>query len=194
MEKTRTFVAIELPWEAKHALGRLRDTLVGNGCSPVKWVSPDGIHLTLKFLGDTRVEQIDIITDSLRAVARSKTPFNLTLGKPGTFPGPASTRVIWIGLEGDVHSLCALQHDVEEAMVPLGFPREGRQFTPHLTLGRVREQARGLERQRIRDLVMSIREQTAASFQVHTFSLMRSELTRHGAIYTCLASVPLQSS
>lgn len=191
MEPLRTFIAIELPGSVKSILSRLQDDLRRGECAPVKWVNPDGIHLTLKFLGNVGAEKIPELTMTLRGAATGIAPFRLELGTPGVFPHFRAPRVIWIGLIGNTRSLSDLQQSVERALGPLGFPPEGRRFSAHLTLGRVRESATPAERQSLGEAVSSLETKARTVFEVNSVSLMRSTLSREGASYSCLASIAL---
>lgn len=194
MEPLRCFVAIEIPPPIKSLLAQLQQGLRAEGGGKVKWVEVGGIHLTLKFLGNVVSEKVPAIIHALSSVGQSATPFSLALGEMGVFPNPRRTQVIWVGLKGDLGSLQELAQGVERALSPLGFPAENRPFTPHLTLGRVREDASPGERTRLGEKAMATRTAPAPPFEVSRFNLMRSQLTPQGAIYTPLASIPLGAS
>jgi 2'-5' RNA ligase len=191
MEPVRAFIAIELPESIRSSLSQLQDQLKQREYAPVKWVDPDSIHLTLKFLGNIDAGRIPALTNAIYGASRGITPFRLMLGAPGVFPHFRAPRVIWIGLTGDTHSLSSLQENIERALVPLGFSPEGRHFSPHLTLGRVRDSATHDERQRLGEAVPSLKAKTMSFFEVNSISLMRSTLTREGALYSCLDAVAL---
>lgn len=189
MESVRCFVAIELPPQIKSLLAQLQDSLKGEG--KVKWVGVGGIHLTLKFLGDVAAEKLPGIISALSLVGRNTAPFSLTLGEMGVFPHPRRTQVVWVGVKDDPEQLQELTRKVEEALSPLGFPSESRPFTPHLTLGRVREGASPEERARLGEKAQATPVASPPPFEVRSFNLMKSQLTPQGAIYTPLASIPL---
>jgi 2'-5' RNA ligase len=193
-EKVRAFVAIELPDGWKAALGRLTQQLRNTGSNPVKWVAPESIHLTLKFFGDIPVNRIEAILGTLEAAAVGVTPFRIRTGNLGVFPGVRQCRVAWIGLEGDLDTLGSLQQSIEAALEPLGFPREKRTFTPHLTLVRVRDSARPEERMRFGEAFLRSRLAATEPLEVTGFSLMQSRLTPQGATYRRLGKVELTGS
>ena len=185
----RAFVAADLPDEIRDRLGetqrRLRDRLARAGIDRgLKWTQPAGIHLTLKFLGETDEALIPELGQELAAVVAAQPTLTLALAGPGVFPNPRAPRVVWIGVEGDVPALMTLQSRVEAALSPLGFPTESRPFSPHLTLARVAEVVSREDRERIGAAVLSTPAREAVAFQIHTVSLIRSELLPGGARYT----------
>jgi 2'-5' RNA ligase len=191
MEQVRCFVAVELPEEIKAALSRIQADLKSESQSPVKWVDPYSIHLTLKFLGNVSREMTPQITEAIKEGAQGVSPFHLEIKGLGVFPNPRRVQVIWVGIGGEVASLLKLQKGIEPALAKLGFAPEGRAFTPHLTLGRVRERASPDERQKLGELIAGTRSETEPAFNVNSVSLMRSQLTREGAIYSQISSIEL---
>src|SRR5690606_33411991 len=148
-----------------------------SGCStPVRWTSPDSTHLTLQFLGDIDSLLIERITSAMTDAVVNIHPFHLSTGGLGVFPDPRRVRVVWVGLVGDLEILSKLQKRVESGLIPLGFKPEDRAFTPHLTLGRVRENACPDERQSLGNLVARTAAEKTASLEVKRFHLIRSQL------------------
>ncbi|TET12899.1 MAG: RNA 2',3'-cyclic phosphodiesterase [Dehalococcoidia bacterium] len=193
MEPVRAFIAIELPNSVKSTLSQLQDDLKQSDHAPVKWIDSGSIHLTLKFLGNIAVGTTAELTRAISEAARGIAPFRLELGELGVFPNLRAPRVVWIGLGGEIGTLSVIQENIESALIPLGFSPERRAFSPHLTLGRVRERASPEERRRLGEAVSSLKMGAKLSFTVASLSLMRSRLTREGAVYSCLSSVALQS-
>ena len=191
MESVRAFIAIELPGSVKSALSQLQDNLKRSEHTSVKWVDTGSIHLTLKFLGNIATETIPELTKVLSEAARGITPFHLELGEMGVFPNLRAPRVVWVGLRGETATLSVLQENIESALIPLGFPPENPAFSPHLTLGRVREKASPGERRSLGQAVASSKVASMEPFPVDSLSLMRSTLTREGAVYSRLYSVAL---
>ncbi len=191
MESIRAFIAVELPGEVTPFLARLQNDLGKLEQAPVKWVDPESIHLTLKFLGNIDAHKVDAIAAAISGAAKGIGPLRLRLGAPGTFPNVRAPRVICIGLEGQTDRLSALHRNIERALVPLGFSPEERRFSPHLTLGRVRDKAAPNERRLLGEAVSSLKVETSPAFEAMGVSLMRSTLTREGAIYDRLASAAL---
>ncbi|HYM16414.1 MAG TPA: RNA 2',3'-cyclic phosphodiesterase [Dehalococcoidia bacterium] len=191
-EALRLFVAIELPWDVRRAVVDTMETLKrGAGEKALRWVRPEGIHLTLAFLGATEQARVPAITRALGDGVRSADPFPLTPLGVGSFGGRGRLRVVWIGVGGDGGALSDLAELVAAALAPLGYPRDARAFNAHLTLARVRDGAPPDDLSRIHDLLMSFDPTPAPSFTVDRVSLMQSLLGPGGAAYRQLATAPL---
>lgn len=178
MDVIRAFIAIEMPTAVRAELGLVADVLAGQAPErSVRWVKPELLHLTLRFLGDTAVAKLPAITTALDQVGRQAVRFTLHLGKPGCFPNPQRPRVIWVGLDGDKKPLLALKQALDRALMPLGWAVEERPFQAHLTLGRVNDgrQATGL------DWGTEVRKLAVPVTAVH---LIESQLQRSGPVYT----------
>jgi 2'-5' RNA ligase len=191
VEQLRCFIAIELTEEIKAGLSRLQAKLKAGSQSPVKWVDPYSIHLTLKFLGNVNLDMMSQITEAMAEAAQEASPLQLEVKGLGVFPNPRRVQVIWVGVSGDLDKLIQLQKRLETNLARLGFAPEARAFTPHLTLARVREQASADERQKLGELVAGTRFEAGYGLPVEAISLMRSQLTRAGAIYSQLSSIKL---
>jgi 2'-5' RNA ligase len=191
MEEIRSFIAIELSREIKLGLARIQDELKSGSRAPAKWVDPDIIHLTLKFLGNIPADTIGSLTAALGEACRGVTSFRVEVGGLGVFPNPRRVQVVWVGLAGDVEKLVQLQKRVDAALAPLGFPPESRPFVPHLTLARVRDRAAPDQRQELGRLVTTNPSATVGSLQVDAVNLMKSQLTREGPVYNRIESVAL---
>ncbi len=192
MEQVRAFIAIELPDGLKAELSELEAGLKLGNQTPVKWVDPYSIHLTLKFLGSIAVDRVGDITRAMEDASRGTAPLHLEVDELGVFPNLRRVQVVWVGLKGDVDRLGHLQQRIESGLVPLGFAPESRRFTPHLTLARLRNQASSGERQRFGGLIASTGFRAIHSIEVDAVSLMKSQLTRDGAIYSRISSVALK--
>lgn len=192
MESIRAFIAVELPGEVASFLARLQDDLRKREQAPVKWVHPESIHLTLKFLGNIDAHKVDAVAAAISGAAKGIGPLRLRLGAPGAFPNLRAPRVICIGLEGQTEELSNLHRNIDRALVPLGFSPEKRRFSPHLTLGRVRDKAAPNEWRLLGEAVSTLKVETSLAFEAMAVSLMRSTLTREGAIYDRLASAALK--
>ena len=191
MEQVRSFVAVELPEGLKEELLTLNERLKSGGHRGVRWIDPRGIHLTLKFLGDVDVDRLDDITSAIKEAASGFSPFSLKVSGLGVFPNPRRVRVAWVGISGEIDKLQQLHQRVESSLAGIGFPAESRQFTPHLTLARVRDQVSPDERQSFGYSIESTDFKARHNIMVDTVFLMRSQLTRQGAIYSRLSSVGL---
>jgi 2'-5' RNA ligase len=191
-EILRTFIAIELEEPLRAALGRVqakfkRQTPAGS----VKWVATEGIHLTLKFLGDTPAGRLGEIETALRTACAAFAPFEFSVEGHGCFPNFRRPRVVWVAVRDKGQTLAKLQAAVEKHVAPLGWPTEGRAFSPHLTLGRVAKGATNAEEVAVGQAVeKSVVEQIGVQ-RVIAVCLIQSDLRPTGAVYTTLASVPL---
>ena len=194
MEQVRLFIAIELPEELKSGLSRLQAQLKAARYTSVKWVDPYSVHLTLKFLGNIAADRVGEITGAMEAAARGISPFRLEVSGLGAFPNLKRVQVVWVGVSGEVALLGQLQRSIESSLAPLGFAAESREFKPHLTIARLRERVSLEERQNFGQLIASTGFESVYRFSVDSVKLMRSQLTREGAIYSRLSSVGLGQS
>ena len=192
MEQIRSFIAIELPSELKLELTQLEAKLKGDKQPGIKWVSPDSIHLTLKFLGNIAGDRTGEITRAIEAAAQGITPFHLKVKELGVFPNLRRVQVAWVGISGELDKLSQLQKRLESNLKPLGFTPESRPFTAHLTLARLRDQVSLDERHRFGQLIANTTFESSYNIEVNAISLMRSQLTREGAIYSRISLVKLQ--
>ena len=192
MEQVRSFIAIELPDELRAGLRQLQSSLKRGNQPWVKWVDPYSIHLTLQFLGSIAVDRIDEITIAMEDAAQGITPFHLEVKELGVFPDSRRVQVAWVGIKGDIDKLGQLQQRIEANLAILGFEPERRPFTPHLTLARLRSEALPNERQRFGQLIIDTKFEANYSIEVDSINLMRSQLTREGAIYSKISTVKLK--
>jgi 2'-5' RNA ligase len=166
----RLFVAIRL----SEAIRRRIAAATPSHVRGIRWVAPENLHLTLKFLGEVEEARAASVAEALRSIHAA--PFDLSMRGFGSFPG-----VVWVGCEGPA---AALAEAVERVCAGLDFPRESRPFNPHVTIGRVKE----------RRALRSLKLDPSADFgtqRVESFALMRSDLTPRGPIYTALAEFAL---
>jgi len=189
-EHPRLFVAVELGGHVREALDRVQHELQRHLLHGLRWVRPEGIHLTLKFLGETPREKVPGIVQALPACTAGVAPHELSLGKLGTFGSRSAPRVLWVDLDGDLTPLLRLQEQVEGALASLGFPREDRRFSPHLTLARVRPEEARSAAGPLAQALEAVRAPQAA-IEVREVSLMLSKLGPGGAVYTQLEAFPL---
>lgn len=194
MEQIRSFIAIELPDGLKQELSQLQAKLKAGKQPGVKWADPYGIHLTLKFLGNIALNRTGEITRVIEEAAKGTAPFHLKVKQLGVFPNLRRVQVVWVGISGEVDKLSQLQQRIESGLARLGFTPESRPFTPHLTLARVRDQASPDEQQRLGQLIASTSFESAHSIEVDAINLMKSQLTREGAIYSRISSVGLSKN
>jgi 2'-5' RNA ligase len=190
-QQLRLFIAVELPGDILATIERTQNQLKNAIPSrAAKWVRPNGIHLTLKFLGDVPARELEAIIEKMQAAARGHIAFFLNIEGLGCFPNTKNPRVLWLGLTGNVRHLAALQASVEEEIAPMGYPTEDRGFHPHLTLAR---SAREAPRDDIAAIGRAAEKGLGSlgSWRVEGISLMRSNLHPDGAVYTQEAYVQL---
>ena len=183
----RAFIAIELPSEIKQGIARVQEQLRETGAA-ANWTRPEGIHLTLKFLGEVPEERVSDIMTALTGAAKGSGKMNLGVAGAGAFPSGKNPRVLWLGVTGDVEKLGSLQAAVEDAMMGLGFEREERTFSPHLTLARIKFPK---PRDHWQQKIEGIRDVNLGGFEADRISLMKSELKREGAVYAEVGRVDL---
>ena len=184
----RIFVAIDLPQEIREALASLvnglRDRLRG-----VRWVRPQGVHLTLRFIGEVDEERVEMLRSALReAIPGSSPPFGLHVRGLGVFPESGRPRVLWVAVEQAAGRLSAIQREVELAAMSAGFPEETRPFRPHLTVGRF---GGGGRLQESESLLEEFRDARHGSFTVSSVTIFQSLLNPGGAEYRRLEEYPL---
>jgi RNA 2',3'-cyclic 3'-phosphodiesterase len=183
-ETIRAFIAIELPDNVKESLEEISIRLKKCGAD-VKWVRTSGMHLTLKFLGNVKKEIIPTIENQLQPIFEVQRSFPLAISSLGAFPALAKPRVIWAGLNDAEKTAATLASRLEDILEPLGFKREKKPFTPHLTLGRVRSNRNS------RDLIQAVRQDSEVhgpSFMADRAVLFESVLNPTGAEYFVIRS------
>lgn len=178
MKKIRAFIAIPLPEAVQTHLGAIGLTWAEQlPQGAVRWVKPQLMHATLRFLGDTDEALIPRVAGTLDEVAARHEEFTITLDQPGCFPNTRRPRVVWVGLQGNIAAAQELKEAVDQALVPIGWELEDRSFRPHLTLGRVKDsrKVKGFEwKAAIEPLLIP----------VESIHLIESDLQRAGPVYT----------
>lgn len=191
MGKTRTFIAIELPEDVRARAAALINRLE-SGSMHVKWVAPSKLHWTLKFLGEVTDEELARVCRCVTRVAQSHDPFHLQVAGTGAFPNSGRPRTIWLGTSQGSQPMVALHDALDAELHKLGFRREGRQFVPHLTLGRVRGRT-GAD-SGLRQLLHQHAEFDAGGMDVAELVVMASYLERQGPTYQPMGRAPLGES
>lgn len=185
----RLFVAIEIPEDIRGRMHQLQNQLdpVAQG---VRWVAPDKFHMTLKFLGNPEDGKVSRIQEVLRELGVRHEPFSLDLQGVGAFPSTRRPRVLWVGVCGDLSPVKKLARAIDRGLESLGCAPEGRPFSGHLTLGRLRQPKLN---QRLEKALASFLQSRVGHFRVENFCLFKSELRPEGPIYHVLDPVRLQS-
>ena len=194
----RIFVAIDLEEAVRHEIRRFVDMV--RGFAPeVRWVDPESLHVTLKFIGEQPDEKVARVREALGPIAMDS--FQLRFRGCGFFPTPRAARVFWAGIEAET-GLGKLQAQVESALEKIGIPRESRAFSPHLTLARAGSGAPNWRKedrtnQRFTRLEQYLAKTPAPEFgaiQAREFFLYRSQLSSKGARYSKIARFALMSA
>jgi 2'-5' RNA ligase len=191
LDTVRLFVACEVPDEVKAAIGGITQSLRERSGNAVRWINPEGVHVTLKFLGEVPVKKLPAIKLAIQEAVVGHQPFELEFSNIGTFGGREGLRIMWVGVAGDVLRLEALVRAVNAALAVVGFEPERRPFRPHLTLGRVRDEVGTRQRAEI-EVEVGKTEVPPVSWRTAQVSLMRSRLGPGGASYDVLATFPLR--
>jgi len=193
MSVFRAFIALDLSAEVQERLEQVTDELRQSlDGMPIRWVPSENIHLTLKFLGDVSVSNVEVLTKIIAGVAAAHQPFAISVGGMGVFPDKRRPRVIWIGVEGPAE-LQSVQRNIEVETARIGYQSESRAFKPHLTIGRV---SRNAGPRQVRSIT-NVLEDTKIGFlgvvRIREVHLFRSDLQPSGAVYTRVFSAPLIS-
>jgi len=184
----RAFIAIELSPEIYKRLdqliNQLKECLPG---MPIRWVPAQNIHLTVKFLGDVSVANLEMLENILLSEANCRPPFDVSIGELGAYPSLRRPRVIWVGVKAPPE-LSGFQHRVETETARLGYTPESRTFSPHLTLGRV---SRNASSEDVKEIGLVIRDSKVGflgATRIKSVYLFRSDLKPGGAVYSKLYS------
>jgi 2'-5' RNA ligase len=180
----RTFICVDVPDADRERIRKAQAALRPFGAR-VGWANPDGVHLTLAFLGDLSEGDVQRVSDVVKRVAERTRPFSLRVQGTGGFPSLDRPRVLWAGVTGNLQPLSSLHRDLWSELVGLGFPGETKAFHPHLTIGRVKDP-------RDRSLASVVRALTTQDlagepFEVNEIIVMRSVLGAGGSRYIPLA-------
>jgi len=181
-ETIRTFIAFELPPAVIFLLQEVQQELKRLNLR-ARWVRPENIHLTLKFLGDVNPDDIHKIGTAMAGAAIDCLPITLSVRGVGVFPGIKRPRVIWVGLGGDTQSLLALQSRLEQKLAGAEFPKDKRSFKAHLTMGRIKQAANPAV---LRQMIADYAKLSSEEFTFNQFILFKSDLKPSGAVYSKL--------
>jgi RNA 2',3'-cyclic 3'-phosphodiesterase len=186
-KSVRAFLAIELPVEVLNEINSIQSRMRKNLQGMIRWVRPEGMHLTLKFFGDVSENDVATISRVMDDHVKGVKSFALDVKVPGVFPNMNRPRVLWLGIEGDVERLIRFQQTMDQKLHENGFEKEERAFRPHLTLARVKE-LKGLIG--LAKILEKKDNYKAGHFDAEGLALFKSQLTPRGAVYTKLAYFP----
>jgi 2'-5' RNA ligase len=192
MSLLRAFIAVELPLEIRKTVCAATSKLRNEIETLVRWVPIENMHLTLKFLGDVSPSNLELLAQMLRAEMDLFNCFDLRLNGIGSFPNLKRPRVIYIGMQAPA-ALEALQRGIESASSRLGYGAEERGFSPHLTIGRVKQNVTATEQQAIRRALEDTKIDSLGTARVNSVELFKSDLKPTGSVYTRLYSAPLKN-
>jgi RNA 2',3'-cyclic 3'-phosphodiesterase len=184
----RLFVAVNLPDQVKHRLGSILEELRAFDL-PIRWVDQDSLHITLKFLGEVKEPTDQVIKQALDVAVAGLNSFDVAIGGFGVFPSATRARVFWLGVQPS-SDLTMLQERVETELGPLGFDREKRAFSPHITLGRAKGRTSTIARADVDRIAAKVGYN--ANVRAAAADLMRSHLSPQGARYELLHSAELE--
>jgi 2'-5' RNA ligase len=192
MEVIRAFIAVDLSPAILEQIEQVAiDLQKKMKAVPIRWVPTENIHLTLKFLGNVSTANLEILMDILGKVVNSHHECDISVGGIGVFPKPHNPRVIWVGMEVP-QELTNLQHNIEVETARLGYSREHRPFSPHLTFGRVSRNASPQEVHKIAEILEDYKVGFLGATRIRTVYLYRSDLKPTGAEYTPIYSATLK--
>jgi RNA 2',3'-cyclic 3'-phosphodiesterase len=183
----RTFIALRLPAGVIGMLAEIQCRLKGHGVV-IRWVRPQNIHLTLKFLGDISQSQVETVVDKMHKTGASCLPFTLVTAGLGVFPGIKRPRVLWAGLSGDTGKLGVLYQILAEQLATAGFLSEKRPFRGHLTLGRIKDR---IDSKVLAKAMADVGGLKSEVFKIDEIVLFKSDLRPKGAVYTEIECVSL---
>lgn len=178
----RAFVAVFLPPGVQQTVLEAALEAGRSLGDRIRWTRPENVHLTLKFLGDVPEEKLDDVSAALRGLCAGHAPFDACISGFGAFPSARRARILWAGVSSE--AIVSLAADIDAALEPLGFEREGRPYLPHATLGRVRGRPARVE------LPPTVPGELV--FQVRRVELVESTLTAGGPLYETIESIALE--
>ena len=186
----RVFIAVDIAEQVKKTVDRLRQELkekLNVKKSDVKWSSPQASHLTLKFLGEVRDDQIVTVCDAVQKAVAEHKGFDLDIRSVGSFGGNVA-RVLWIGTSSGSRQLCSLQKDIEDQLSIAGWPNDMREFSGHLTLCRIKSKSAGIK---LAQLAKGYSDFEAGTTMVDSVVVYQSQLTSTGPVYTVIENYKL---
>jgi len=184
MSKFRGFISVDIPFSQK--INELSNQIKNSGIH-VKLVEPENIHITLKFLGDVDEELIEKIEESIKKSIKDTSSFEINLAGTGVFPNLGYIKIIWIGIQ-DNGELRKIADNIDEQLSKLGFEKERRPFSPHLTIARVKS---AKNKEKLIEIINKYHETEFTKIKVESVKLKKSELTPKGPIYTIIREIKL---
>jgi len=184
----RAFIAIDLPAEIKAALAKIQNRLK-TSLPKINWVKPENLHLSLKFLGDISLNQLEDIRQVIEEITKTACPVQIKLETPGVFPSPALAKIIWLGTEQLPDRLKQLVEELDSKLCQIGFAREKRPFQAHITIGRIKHNIITADLKKELGLLEKELDNLDLSFTLPGLTLFQSVLGRQGPTYSILSEV-----
>lgn len=191
-EQVRAFIAIELSEDALVEVARVASAVRSVGVNGARPVRDEGLHLTLRFLGDLDIGDVPRVKAAMQVAGNAVSPFGLALGDVGAFPSLGRARALFVSVDGEIETLTLLRDNIEAELSKVGFRRDRRRFNPHITVARIRDRVSRPDRRAVVEAARSANHARVA-FSVDALRLFQSTLTPEGAIYNPLATVRLSS-
>ena len=189
MDVIRTFIAVEIPANIRQKLAEVSDELSRLGVD-AKWVPKENFHITLKFLGNVKAELIANVSEVVKSVVDQTSSFDIALAGLGAFPRLSRPSVVWVGISEGTSEIKSLAEHIDSKLVNLGFEREARPFSGHVTLARIRT-LKNIDK--LREKIEILKDQYIGAFGVKSVVVMKSDLQRTGPIYTPISEFELQN-
>ncbi len=187
----RTFIAVDFPPETLTKITKIIGYFkTQTPMDALKWVSAENLHLTIKFIGDIPEDKLAQVKMVIKKSLVDKHPFKIGVGGLGMFPNKHNPRVIWLGVTYD-QTLRDIHHVLNHSLKSTGIEPDNRDYSPHLTIARIRQRAREETRQEIGATLSKFKIDSLGEIKINEIILYQSELTRNGPIYTPLLSQPL---
>ena len=187
----RTFIAVPFPTEIIIKIAKITAYLqTQTPNKALKWVAPENMHLTIKFLGDVLEERIPELTQCVQDALQNQTLFTVTIEGMGMYPNARQPRVVWLGIK-DEGNLKLIHHELAKTLQGFDPEPEKRAFSPHLTIARVRQNGGHDTVRQIGEVLSQFKVDSLGSFEVQTVHIFKSDLTPRGPIYTSLFALPL---
>lgn len=190
MEKLiRTFIAIELDGVSRHTLSSFIDEVKKAIRGNINWTKIENLHFTLKFLGEISNTQIEEVSNIINKITIRHTPFEAKVTGIGFFPAIKRPRIIWAGISDGKENMLKIANDIESSIEHLGFKKENREFTAHLTIARVRDYHIKIDHK----ILDALSKEDICTFKVDHITLFKSELLPSGPVYSILKEFPLSN-
>lgn len=187
----RLFIAIQLPQDIRDALKKFTEQHARLS-ETIRWVPHDNLHLTLKFFGNVPAKRITKIKQCLDKVAASHSAFSLAVSGIGVFPGIRNPRIIWAGTHDGNDQISAIEKTLSHSLCDIGFPKEKRSFTAHITIARVKSSISSVPKQ-LTDMIEQYSQRTFGKYTVSDIALIKSDLRGPRPVYTTLHASSLNA-